>query len=738
MGKPPSGPTSDALATEAETSPLILAKRESIEPASFPASDARHALHTDHALRCFLRLVHELERPMSEADLRGLVPIPDGGMTEATFLLALQRLDMSSRSLRIGRNDLAALPTPYMLFGKTSDGHRIVIDVREDGRLVAFDPTKGAAFIVRAEELRKLADRVILAKPEVLNEKKHHWRTLMGGRVRRVLWQLIVASLMVNLFALAMPLFIMTVYNRVIGQQAMGTLEILIIGMLILYAFDGLLRVVRGYVSSHTGARVDALIGSEVIHRLLNLPYRKLEDTGSGITAERVRQLDTIRNFFTGQMPMTIGDLGFVFLFLGVLFLLHPLIGAVTLAAIPIFIALSFIFFRTQRRLIDRSFQAQASKSSALYETMSNILTVKSNALESEVEKRWGDRLALSAYTGFKSSHLSNIVSVTGAVLQQVMSLFIIYIGVQLIFAGELTIGALIATNILASRALAPIRQVATVSNQIQEVRAAFGRLDDIMSEPVESAPGKGALGGALRGEIGAEEIGFRYSDEGRPTLSNISFTVSPGQILGVIGPSGSGKSTLAKLLLGLYRPEPGRILIDETDIQHISPALLRRQIAYVPQEVELFSGTVSHNIGMGLPNKDPRRIVAAAQFAGAHSFIQKLPDGYDSVLKEGGKGLSAGQRQLLCVARAIVRNSRILIMDEPTSALDGASENHLLQNLRRASRGRTIILISHRPATVAIADNILVIEGGEMVASGPPEKILPSMVAAGRSTGEG
>ncbi|MBT5416161.1 MAG: peptidase domain-containing ABC transporter [Rhodospirillaceae bacterium] len=688
------------------------------------ADDGRDRQDIDGLLRCLIRVTLAYERPVSDSEIRNTIPVTPNGMTIENFLLGADRLGYRAARSDLDATNLERLPTPFVVVGHALRDSRVVVEAEDDGYAV-FDPRDGSTPVMSAEEVLRLGEDVILIRPKPLVTREVNWREMIASRVRRVIGELILASLVVNLFALASPLFIMTVYNKVIGQGAVGTLDVLVIGMAILYIFDFILRSIRGYVSTHTGARVDALLGNEVVHHLLHLPYSHFETTSTGMISERLRQLDTVRAFFTGQMPLILVDMAFVFVFVGALLFINPLLGIITVAAMPVFLLISVTFHRVQKGLVEKTFLALAAKTSALAETMANALTIKSLGLESEIERRWGNRLALSAYTGFESSNLANFINTMGMVLQQVVSLIIVYVGAISIMSGDMSIGALIAANILSSRALAPIRQVVTAWSQLQEVRSAFQRIDEIMDSPIEA--GRGEIGPIppLKGDIEFENVTFSFAPDLPPVIEDISVSIESGTIVGVIGPSGSGKSTLAKLLQNLYEPTDGRVLIDHTDVQHISPAALRTQIGVVPQDIQLFGGSVRDNIAMGTPLKEPERVVAVAKFVGAHEFIQRLPQGYDTPLTERGGGLSAGQRQLLCIARALIRNPRILILDEATSALDAASEARLMHNLKRASRGRTIILISHRMAPVSIADNVVLLIDGRIDRIGPPSEVI-------------
>ncbi|MEZ5670376.1 MAG: peptidase domain-containing ABC transporter [Alphaproteobacteria bacterium] len=697
--------------------------RAQARPAEAPPGDA--------LLHCLIKVTHYYGRPVTEADLRAATPVPAGGMSLPSFERAAQRLGYKVGRQKVDAGKLAHLPTPFVTIPRKGRLARLVIE-RDQDDLVLLDPFTNERSLVRPGALADEVAEAFLVKPDSGvgdRGRRHHpsagWRGLISSRLRGVLWELALASLVINLFALIAPLFTMTVYNKVIGQAALDTLTVLSIGMITIYGFEFILRVVRGYVSSHTGARLDALIGGEVVHRLLHQPFSYFEGAASGQISERLRQLDTIRNFFTGQMPMTVVDLAFVSIFLIALFFISPIFAALALGAIPLFVLLSLMFHKKQKALIEHSFAALAAKSSALNETVNNAVTIKSLGLESDVERRWEGRLAATAWHGFKAHNLSNWLTSLTTTLQQVIGLAVIFIGARLVIERELTIGALIAASILVTRAIAPMRQVVSAWYQVQEVKAAFNRLSEIMEAKPEEEPGDVAPQPPLRGDIKVDAVTYSFDRNQPPVLRNVTVEFASGEVVAIIGPSGSGKSTLAKILQGLYPPDSGRVLIDGTDIHHISRASLRAQLGVVPQETQLFAGTVRENIMMGQPLDAPERAVAAAKFVGAHDFIQRLPRGYDTPIGERGVGISAGQRQLLCVARALIRNPRILILDEATSALDPAAEEALLVNLRRQARGRTIILITHRMAPLSIADKAVLLINGQVDKVGPPKEVV-------------
>jgi ABC-type bacteriocin/lantibiotic exporter with double-glycine peptidase domain len=634
-------------------------------------------------------------------------------------------LGFDGQAVDLGRTSIQAPPPPFALIGAGRPAC-VVVSVKE-GNAVVLDVVEGRLAEVALEGLLEPGSQaLVLRVPQPVPSPS--WRAPIWAAVRPAIAQLAMVSFAVNLLALASPLFMMLVVNRLAGHAPAATIasiNLLAAGLLAAYVLDFGLRLLRGGLSARAAARLDLLMSTRVVHHLVRLPYGHFERNAVGVIAERLRQLDVLRGFFAGQLPALVIDLVFAALFLAALFAIDGWLGLVTVAALPLLLAVPLAGHRAQRRLADESFQALAAKSSALTETVANAATVKALGLEAEVERRWQGRVERAAHASSRAARLGNIAASASASLQLLALLAVVLMGVHEIAAGALTIGGLVAANLLAARALQPMRQIVSAWQHLQSARTAFARLDELMTEPIESPPGALAPMPIVSGRIVLEQVHWRPRDDGPDVLRGTDLAIEAGEIIGLVGPSGSGKTTIANMIQGLHRPAAGRVLVDGTDVAHMAPAQLRAQIGCVPQEVQLFAGSVLDNIAMGVADKDPSRVVAAARFVGAHDFIERLPQGYNTVLGERGQGLSMGQRQLLCIARALIRDPRILILDEATSALDPATEEQLLRRLRGTMQGRTVIMITHRLAPLAIADRVALVMAGRIEKTGTPTEVM-------------
>ena len=676
----------------------------------------------DGVLLGFMRLCRELERPVTEAELRASVTLPEAGVDLGCLAKLASGCGVGLSTPLVSALALARRPPAFLILGR-QPGQAWMVRSRDRDQLLLVDPAAGTAIPCTLKVAAGFGDRLVRLVAAV-PAGRGFWRSAATRDVRTVLWQIALASVVINLLALATPLFMMTVYNKVISHAALQTLDVLAIGMLTLVAFELALRALRGYVTSHTGARLEAAIGSDLVHHLLQLPYRFHEANPTAAVMERVRQVDQLRQFLTGHLPLLLVDLAFVGLFLVALLVIAPSLGLVTAAVIPVFILLSVLSQRRQEQHQRASFRASGARSAALAEAVGQALTVKLLALEPDMKRRFEQHLLRSAWTGLQSGRVAHVANSLAQALQHLTALVLVYLGARLIVQGDMTVGALVAASILSARTLAPMRQLALAWHQFRQAREAVRRLDELLAERAEAS---GRLAGTevvVKGRVQVEDLTFTYPGAATPALDGVSFEMAPGSMLGIAGAPGSGKSTMVRLLLGVEMPESGRVLLDGHDLATVSPVSYRAQIGVVPQEIHLFAGTVAENIGLGAADRTLARIVAAARFVGADEFIRRLPQGYDTMLGERGAGLSLGQRQLLAVARAIVRNPRMLVLDEATSALDAATEATLLANIRRAGSGRTVLVVSHRHAVLDACDRLLLLERGRIVRSGSPAEL--------------
>lgn len=672
------------------------------------------------------------DRIVSLTDLRVTAPLPANRNVTLTDLASLlKRIGFTSRVVPFQFGDLLSLPTPCLLANSDGSECYTLLNFGAKG-IEVFNPQTQKSETIHPDKFKEFEEeiQILLMKPNV-DSAEENWQHQLFRRIRSVLGHIILASVLINIFALGAPLVSMIIFNKVLGHQAYSTLNVLAIGALTLYIFDSILRSARSYISVHTGARLDAYIGTEVMAHLLRLPLRYFEKTPSGLLTERLRQLDIIRNFLTGQMPMLLVDLAFSIILFAAIFLIEWRIGFIALLAVPIFMAISFAFDKTQNRYSQKSFAATAQKVSAMNEITGNSMTIKSLGLESDMEARHGELLAQTAWTGFKSQNLSTHIYNFSNILLSVMSLIVLYLGSRFIMEGDMNIGQLIACNMLVGRTLAPIRQVCTAWHSLRETQHSFERLHAIMGEAPEAGIGKSSSLPNLRGTVAVENVQFSYAHDIPPALRDVSLTLPVGSMTGIVGPSGCGKSTLGKVMVGVYKPSRGRVMIGDIDIAQISPISLRREIGYVPQENQLFAGTVRDNILLGVSDPSPARAIWAAQFVGAHDFIQLLPQGYDSMLGERGGGLSSGQRQLLCIARAMAREPRLIVMDEATSALDLTAEEKLMINLRQTAKkiGLTVVFITHRLGTLRLCDQVVLLKDGTLVKQDTPDKMFQALL---------
>jgi subfamily B ATP-binding cassette protein HlyB/CyaB len=651
---------------------------------------------------------------------------------EAEMLRCGKDLGLKARAYRTQWSRLARTPLPAI--ASLYDGGYMVVAKAGGDKVLVQSPLAPRPQLMTQAEFVAVWDGslVMMTRRAGLSDitRRFDITWFLGAilKYRRLLGEVLLASFFLQLFALVSPLFFQVVIDKVLVHRALPTLDVLIVGLVAIALFETVLGILRTYLFSHTTNRIDVELGARLFRHLLALPLAYFQARRVGDSVARVRELENIRSFLTGSALTLVIDLFFTAVFVAVMFVYSPLLTAIVLGSLPLYIAISAAATPLFRRRLDEKFRRGAENQAFLVESVTGIETLKAMAVEPQMQRRWEEQLAGYVGASFRVQSLGNSASQLVQLVSKLAAAGILYFGARLVIDGGLSVGELVAFNLFAGRVSAPVLRLAQIWQDFHQARLSVARLGDILNttaEPTYQA-GRARLP-TIRGHIRFEHVAFRYRIDGPEILDDISFDVPAGQVVGIVGPSGSGKSTFAKLVQRLYVPESGRVLIDGMDLAMADPAWLRRQIGVVLQENVLFNRSVRENIALADPGMSFERVVAAARLAGAHDFILELAEGYDTVIGERGSTLSGGQRQRIAIARALVADPRILIFDEATSALDSESERVIQRNMKEIANGRTVLVIAHRLSTVRTADRIITIERGRLVEDGTHDALIRS-----------
>ena len=645
---------------------------------------------------------------------------------------AANLLELKSRVVRgVRAKRLGAIPFPAILELKAG-GFAVAAVASEKGKIRLVDPVARTAKEMSLEEAEGLSSGAAILVTRRLggagidpNTFGFRWFWPSIVRYKRPLGHVLVASLFVQVFALATPIFFQLVVDKVLVHKGLSTLVVLVVGMVTLGLFETVLQFLRSYTLSHTTNRIDVELGRRLFHHLFRLPLAYFETRAAGQTVARMRELETIRSFLTGQGLTALIDLVFTLVFIGVMFLYSVPLTLVVLLSIPVYVVIAALLRPVLREQINEKFNRGARSQQFLVESIVGAQTLKAASVEPMMQAQWEERLASYVSKSFDAG-------VTGALGQnliqyvsKITTALILFIGAQAVIAGTMSVGELIAFNMIASQVVQPILRLSQLWQDFQQVQVSVARLGDILNAPPEPAPQSLLTLPPPRGAIAFHNVTMRYRPEGADALRNVSLSIAAGEVIGIVGPSGSGKSTLTKLIQRLYSPQLGQVMIDGVDAAQLDPGWLRRQIGVVLQENILFNRTIHENIALGDPAMPRVMVMQAARLAGADEFVAGLPQGYDTVIEERGANLSGGQRQRIAIARALVTNPRILILDEATSALDYDSERIIQDNMRAIVRGRTVVIIAHRLAAVRPCTRIVGMQRGEIVEIGTHDELL-------------
>lgn len=694
---------------------------------------------TDSLLECLVLVALGHGRPISrDAALAGL-PLVDGRLTPALFERAALRAGLSIKLVQSRLSALDSDATPLIAL-LADDTAAVVLDVdRGRGTVRVREPARGGAEVERplAEFEAACSGSLILLRaefrfdaraPEVGQHRSRHWFWGVLQDNLPLYRDALGAAALINVFALAMPLFVMNVYDRVVPNQATETLWVLAIGVAIVLLGDLVLRSIRSHFLDLAGNRVDVTLSAYIMQRVLGL---KMADrpVSAGSFASNLRSFEQVRDFITSTTVVALIDLPFALLFLVVIgwiawpLLFPPLIGMVIVAVY------AWTLQAPLRALTETTYRAGALRNATLIESLVGLETIKALGAEGVMQRRWEDTATQLARTATRLRLLSNGTLMGAQFVQQMVNVSLVVLGVYLIVDQELSMGGLIATTFLAGRALAPLSQAAGLMLQFHNAETSLKSLNEIMGRAVERPDNSGFVSRpALAGDIVFKDVSFKYPGQENPALRGVSLHIKAGEKVAILGRVGSGKSTLNKLILGLYQPEQGAVLVDGVDLRQLDPAELRRSIGYVSQDVTLFYGSLRDNLRMGQPLADDAALVRATHIAALSDYVDTHPRGFDMLVGERGETLSGGQRQCVGVARAVLGERSILLLDEPTGAMDHSTEETVRKRLAEHMKDKTVVIVTHRNALLDLVDRLIVVDAGRIVADGPKDRVVAAL----------
>lgn len=694
----------------------------------------------DPLLECLLIITKLHHSPRTADELVAGLPLINDKLTPELFVRATKRANLESKIVYRSIKRIPALVLPVILV--LEDNQACILEEIDlkNNKVKIIQPLADEHTVLSLpiEDLEKIYSGYAFfisdefkfdsRSPEVLLTHKKHWFWGTIWNSAAIYRDVLLASLFINLFVIANPLFVMNIYDRVVPNNAIETLWVMAIGVSIVFLFDYILKIVRSHFLETAGKKADIILSALIFEKVMSLKMEVMPES-VGAFSSNLKEFDSVRNFLTSVTMTTFIDLPFFAFFMITISYVAGQLVLIPITAVLIILVYGFLVHFPLRKVVESTYRANAQKSATLIESLSSVETIKAFNAEGLMQRRWEQAGGFIAKQGVKARTLSNSINFTSGFVQQMATVVTIIFGVYLIAENQLTMGALIATVMLSSRAIQPMAQVANLTANYQQTKTALSSLNDIMSMPVERDDSKSYIHRAMfKGSLEFKNVSFSYPGQEDKALSDISLKINAGEKVAFIGRIGSGKTTLEKLIMGLYSPTEGSVKIDDLDIQQIDPANLRRNIGYVPQDIDLFHGTIKENIALKAPYVPSTEIVRVAAVSGVDHFVNKHPSGFDMRIGERGEGLSGGQRQSVAIARALVMSPPILLMDEPSNSMDNATEAELLANIQSEIKDRTFILVTHRASLLKLVDRIVVVEQGAIVADGPKEQVLEAL----------
>ncbi|MCS0430173.1 type I secretion system permease/ATPase [Vibrio diabolicus] len=670
-----------------------------------------------------------------EALVNGL-PLSDGKLTPFLLPRAAERAGLVAKENRAELENISSLILPAILVLKGGDScvlNSINAETRE-AEVTTLESGMVPISIPLEDLLEQYTGRYFLVKkqfrfdersPEVLKTNDGHWFWSTLWQSKRIYRDVLIASLLINLFAVAAPLFTRLVYDKVVPNLAFETLWVLASGIFVVFLFDFILKSLRNYFIDVAGKKSDILISSKLFSKVMGIRMES-KPPSVGAFARHLQEFESIREFFTSATVSALIDLPFAILFLVIIWLMAGDLVYVPMVGVVILIVHSLLIQGPLRRSIEEGSRLASQKYANLIESLAGLETVKMLSAQSQFQYRWEEAVAHMANWNIKSRRITDSIQNAAGFVQQSSNVGMIILGVYLIAEGELTMGGLIAATMLSGRAIGPLVQLSLLSTRYNQAKSSMTIINQVMEMPDEQEEGKRYIHRPIiQGKIEIDRVTFHYPDSPVASIRNISLTINPGEKVAIIGRIGSGKTTLERLIMGLYKPTEGHVRIDDTDIAQLHHVDVRRNIGCVPQDSNLFYGSIRDNITLGRPLTDDRDVLDAANRAGVTAFTQSDPAGLERQVGEGGAMLSGGQRQAVTIARAFLGRPPVLLMDEPTSAMDNRSEMHIKHQLSQLKPSETLILITHKTSMLDIVDRVIVMEKGSIIADGPKAQVL-------------
>lgn len=702
------------------------------------ALETKQALPNDELLACLMILAKYYKNPCSASVLMTGLPLEDNRLVPSVFERAAKRANLTSKLVKRKISAISKMTLPAILLLKNKDACVLISVENNHAKIISPQLGENITTVPLNQLEAQYLGRVIFVRPRQENPKsgeqvidpiRDHWLWAVFRKALPSYGEVLLASFLINLFALVVPLFTRVVYDRILPNSAFDTLWVLVSGLAIVFVFDFLLKTLRSYFVDHAGRSTDIHLSSIIFSHVLGIRMN-VRPNSIGAFANSVQSFEFFREFITSTTVTVLVDLPFFVLFVIVLFYIGgPLIGAIPLVMMPIVLIVGLLLNAPMRSLIQKSYSYNAEKNAVLYESISGVETIKTENAEGHMQGRWERVIGLAANLGNKLRAVSNFGLNFSAMAQQITSIAIIIAGVYLVSEHKLSSGGLIACMIIGGRALLPITQASLLVTKYFQAKSSLESLNKIMKLPTERPEDKKPLHlTKLAGNIEFNKVTFVYQPGTPPILKNLSFKIKAGEKVGIIGRLGSGKTTISKLILGLYQATEGTILLDDIEINQLDFADVRRNIGYVPQDITLFNTTIRENIILRYPEADDSDILKAIEISGVSLFTKMHPKGIDREIGEGGKYLSGGQRQAVVIARAIISSPEVFIFDEATNSMDDNSELYFVNKFLEHYSDKTLILITHRASMLKLVNRLIVIDQGMVIADGPKEKVIEAL----------